>query len=253
MKIEQGLLSDLSDEEASLLRQMAFAVVSGGEVSPEALAIMWEWGKAVGTTVVGDRPLATFTQIALLSLLVHEEDARRADAKIPEDDAEAQLKRLSRHFGEPVMPIRRYCDGLRAWERALHERAARKRAEMFPGIDGDYHKDPTLKAAVGKAWADYRTTKEKFADPWKAYRDAGRVPDKRLDDLETLKRYEDAANAAHSVSQAIERSSLLARTLYGGEKVRTRMCPEHKGEWDGQAMLSGCPHQCDGTGWLREP
>lgn len=51
----------------------------------------------------------------------------------------------------------------------------------------------------------------------------------------------------------IDKSSLLGRLLYGKEKLRTKMCPEHKGHWNGQAMMMGnCPHQCDGTGWLRE-
>lgn len=34
------------------------------------------------------------------------------------------------------------------------------------------------------------------------------------------------------------------------EKLREEMCPEHKGEWNGQAMLDGCKHGCHGTGWL---
>jgi len=51
----------------------------------------------------------------------------------------------------------------------------------------------------------------------------------------------------------IRKSNLLGRLLYAKEKFRTRMCPIHKGHWDGRAMLlEGCPHLCDGTGWLRE-
>lgn len=50
----------------------------------------------------------------------------------------------------------------------------------------------------------------------------------------------------------IEKSNLLARLLYAGEPLRTRMCPEHKGRWNGNAMLTGCSHHCDGTGWLPE-
>jgi hypothetical protein len=50
----------------------------------------------------------------------------------------------------------------------------------------------------------------------------------------------------------INKSYFLARLVYGGEKLRTEKCPIHKGEWSGQAMLMGdCPHQCDGSGFLR--
>jgi len=51
----------------------------------------------------------------------------------------------------------------------------------------------------------------------------------------------------------IRKSNLLGRLLYAKEKFRTRMCPVHKGHWDGNAMFfEKCPHLCDGTGWLRE-
>jgi hypothetical protein len=51
----------------------------------------------------------------------------------------------------------------------------------------------------------------------------------------------------------IRKSNLLGRLLYAKEELRTRMCPVHKGHWDGKAMLlDHCPHLCDGTGWLRE-
>jgi hypothetical protein len=50
----------------------------------------------------------------------------------------------------------------------------------------------------------------------------------------------------------INKSNFLARLVYGGEKLRTEKCPVHKGEWNGHAMLMGdCPHQCDGSGFLR--
>lgn len=56
-----------------------------------------------------------------------------------------------------------------------------------------------------------------------------------------------------SIRTSIKKSNLLARLIYNGEKLRTKECPEHKGEWNGHAMLTGCAHHCDGTGWLREP
>lgn len=51
----------------------------------------------------------------------------------------------------------------------------------------------------------------------------------------------------------IRKSNLLARLLYAKEPLRSRMCPIHKGHYDGNAMFfEKCPHLCDGTGWLRE-
>src|SRR5260370_17317421 len=51
----------------------------------------------------------------------------------------------------------------------------------------------------------------------------------------------------------IRKSNLLGRLLYAKEPLRTRMCPLHKGHWNGQAMLlQKCHLLCDGTGWLRE-
>lgn len=52
-----------------------------------------------------------------------------------------------------------------------------------------------------------------------------------------------------NIERDIRKSNLLARLLYSGEKLRTRECPEHKGEWFGLK----CDHGCGGTGWLPEP
>jgi len=51
----------------------------------------------------------------------------------------------------------------------------------------------------------------------------------------------------------IRKSNLLGRLLYAKEPLRSRMCPIHKGHYNGDAMFfNKCPHPCDGTGWLRE-
>lgn len=51
----------------------------------------------------------------------------------------------------------------------------------------------------------------------------------------------------------ITKSNLLARLLYGGEKLRKRQCPEHKGHWSGMEFYeSRCKHGCGLTGWLPE-
>lgn len=47
----------------------------------------------------------------------------------------------------------------------------------------------------------------------------------------------------------IKKSNLLARLLFGGEKLRTEMCPTHKGHWSG----TDCEEGCQGTGWLLPP
>lgn len=55
-----------------------------------------------------------------------------------------------------------------------------------------------------------------------------------------------------SIEIDIQKSNLLGRLIYAGEKLRTIECPEHKGRWNGSAMLMGCEYNCDGTGYLRE-
>jgi hypothetical protein len=50
----------------------------------------------------------------------------------------------------------------------------------------------------------------------------------------------------------IVKSNLLDRLVYGGEPLRTRMCPKHKGKWSGLPS-PGNDCECDLTGWLPEP
>jgi len=59
------------------------------------------------------------------------------------------------------------------------------------------------------------------------------------------------------IERAIRKSCLLERLLYGGEKLRSRPCPVHKGRWSG-ITSPPCKHcgvgptcQCN-TGWLPE-
>jgi hypothetical protein len=54
----------------------------------------------------------------------------------------------------------------------------------------------------------------------------------------------------------IRKSALMGRLVYDGQKVRTKMCPIHHGKQDMHIHLGvepQCFHECDGTGWLREP
>jgi hypothetical protein len=59
----------------------------------------------------------------------------------------------------------------------------------------------------------------------------------------------DLCQAIDRAEMEIRKSSLLARLIYGGEPLRTRVCPVHKGRWSG---LAPCPHGCESTGWVRE-
>jgi len=71
---------------------------------------------------------------------------------------------------------------------------------------------------------------------------------------------QDGINHGHKYSEFlnlmridIRKSNLLGRLLYAKEPLRTRMCPIHKGHWNGEAMFfEKCQFLCDGTGWLRE-
>lgn len=52
-----------------------------------------------------------------------------------------------------------------------------------------------------------------------------------------------------SINTDISKSNLLGRMFYGGEKLRTRMCPTHKGHWSG---INSCIYYCGSTGWIHE-
>lgn len=51
----------------------------------------------------------------------------------------------------------------------------------------------------------------------------------------------------------VGKSCLLGRMIYGGEELRTRPCPVHKGMWSGcspNACAAGCGYGMNITGWL---
>ena len=54
---------------------------------------------------------------------------------------------------------------------------------------------------------------------------------------------------------AIAKSCLLDRLIYGGETLRRKMCPIHKGHWSGCDISGeatcGCTHDSCITGWLQ--
>lgn len=153
---------------------------------------------------------------------------------LTDEQANAMLAALSRHFRQPVMPVNRYCEALRTWQTALDDRARRLKEELFPGIGGD-SKDP----ATVKAYEDYKAATKKGAP--------------EVSGVSDLKRYEDMADQVGYVFLSISKSNLLARLLYNGEKLRETICPEHKGKWSGiEWSESRCPHGCQLTGWIQE-
>jgi hypothetical protein len=56
-------------------------------------------------------------------------------------------------------------------------------------------------------------------------------------------------NYIGQIELQISKSNLLARLLYGGEKLRTKRCPIHDGVWSG---IGECEHGCQLTGWIPE-
>lgn len=58
----------------------------------------------------------------------------------------------------------------------------------------------------------------------------------------------------YQITTDIEKSALLYRLLYRGEDVRTKMCPEHQGHWNGPIWVgvAKCEQGCHGTGWLQD-
>lgn len=62
--------------------------------------------------------------------------------------------------------------------------------------------------------------------------------------------WEPVLHALAVLAMPIGKSSMLGRRIYGGEKLRTEMCPEHKGRWVG-LPYGETPCGCDLTGWLR--
>lgn len=156
-----------------------------------------------------------------------------------EDEAKAMLARLSEHYGQPVMPIGKYCKALVRWENAWHERAHRAIVAAYPGTGSDDHNERS-KAC------------RRFDEDCCARR--------RVDSAHTISVLcsdaidaEEDAQAISRVFTKIRKSNLLYRILYADQEVRTEMCPTHKGKWSGCSWGENpCACNDDGnvTGWL---
>jgi len=177
------------------------------------------------------------------------------------------LEQLTRHFGEPVMPVSRYCQKLQAWARCIDERASRLEKELLPNLHDWDGSKRTEQAEAQRAEYDRvkaraalrdlvptifsMVSKEAAQEIFKLVAVVTDTPrQSQLDDLLT---FENAAFQVDRTFLSIGKSNLLARILYSGEKVRTKMCPEHKGKWSGiEWGDNACPHKCQLTGWIQE-
>lgn len=114
-----------------------------------------------------------------------------------DEEAEELLKKLSKHYQQPVMPVQRYCEALKTWADCLETAASED------------------------------------------------------DEAGTRPRFKYLMPMLDDVRLAISKSNLLWRLIYGGEKLRTKKCPEHKGRWSGLSSPDNdCEHGCDFTGWV---
>src|ERR1700676_4651157 len=74
------------------------------------------------------------------------------------------------------------------------------------------------------------------------------------DDEGTKQWRKDFADHWSFIALAIHKSCLLDRLIYGRERLRTEMCPEHKGKWSGcvfEKLDCGCQFGANATGWLK--
>lgn len=157
--------------------------------------------------------------------------------KLSDDEAKEMLSKLAQHFGEPVMPVGRYCAALNLWASALRMKAERLNTPWV--CDGTCSGDE-----LGDCNHASRTTE---------------AMDQTKRDADHATKFADEVGG---VFMQISKSNLLARLIYEGESLRTEMCPVHNGVWSGCGWAEKdennckCQHSQDGhigsniTGWL---
>ena len=143
------------------------------------------------------------------------------ETPLTDEEAEAMLKRLARHFHEPVLPIKQYCAALEAWRKAIHDRADHAKRELYPNIHADYYQDPTLKPLAEAAYKQYSADKA-AGNRYELARKEGRMPDQRDYAINALRDYESASESVGYVFLQIHKSCLLDRLLYMGQKLRSK-------------------------------
>lgn len=129
------------------------------------------------------------------------------DTPLTDVQAEKLLKRLSKHYNEPVMPMKHYCAAIDSWMRAIEQGC---REEL------------------------------------KKNKEAGQ-PDALL-----FSQGCDYYDRLSKIRRDMNKSGLLYRLLFRGEKIRIVKCPTHNGKMDTPVWcgLSKETCVCDGTGWL---
>lgn len=182
--------------------------------------------------------------------------------KLTNEQAEAMLQRLSKHFREPVQPVSRYCRTLETWGRCIGERARTLQTELLPQLyeynapEHEAQKKEYDRAKMRATLQDLVPVGVSFLpDDFKASVLATVMRERtpREYKLDELLDFEEAAHQVERTFLAIHKSNLLARLLYSGEKLRTKKCPEHKGKWSGiEWSDTVCPHKCQLTGWVQE-
>jgi len=153
------------------------------------------------------------------------------DKKLTEEGVRILTERLRAHFQQPVMPISQYCDALKTWEHCMWERMVHLSKELYPSGNP---------AAL-----------DEELDRLKERQILREEPTERDFKLQKLKHYQEVSEQINYVFLQIRKSALLDRLLYVGEKLRTKRCPKHDGVWSG--LFGTCEHNCELTGWIREP
>ena len=151
--------------------------------------------------------------------------------ELSNEEAEALLVKLTKHYRMPVQPIDRYCDALRTWQREMRNRLERKINELYPDTALDFRsEDSEIRRRRSAAYEAYHSDS------------IDNILDVELAD------YRQVVDNVNFVFLQITKSALLDRLLYCGESLRTEMCPTHKGRWSG--LFGECEHGCQLTGWL---
>jgi len=138
------------------------------------------------------------------------------EEKLSAKEVDAMLKKLSKHFGEPVMPVGQYCAALGLWQHAIRE----KYLWLKKKLDAGEAKIPIQTGLFLQGQGAFNYDKD---------------VDSEMENAKILSQEID------HVFMQIQKSNLLARLIYCGETLRTERCPAHQGFW------SGCDFGPDGS------
>jgi hypothetical protein len=192
--------------------------------------------------------------------------AAEREGPLTDEKAGAMLRRLEKHFHSPVFPMERFCGTLRSWASCMRERASRLHKELLPKFNEYDESDPKswkLTPEAEAARGEYETEKayrqiEDLSLTARAMLAKNEVKITRVQTparatersrkFSDLLDFEEAEYRIERTFLAIQKSNLLARMFFAGEKPRENICPVHKGRWSG--IMGDCPHGCQLTGWI---